>query len=328
VQRAAAEAAAAEEAAGAEGLPSGIPTSPHAGMPPPSSLRAQAAVRRASGESGSVATGRGASGSRRQSMESDLSSMWLSHQRPTHGDEDTSMCYPRHALSWEHAPQPPSFTAAEMLQAMPLAPSPGLPTTALTMPRRPGQSRPAPAGGLPHLGGGRHGLPQAGGAASGPVAGQGGAGSRSLSGLRVLLAEDNLINQTVAKRVLTLLGCECHVASNGREAVAVSRRPTRCAVPAPLLRPAVICSTCSAGSQSGLILLTRCLLLTLHTSPLWRLPLLPCCRLSRRALPPATPLTSSSWTCACQCWGEWRPRRWAAAAAHCTAPRVCLCAGS
>jgi CheY-like chemotaxis protein len=35
----------------------------------------------------------------------------------------------------------------------------------------------------------------------------------------VLLAEDNLINQTVAKRVLTSLGCQCRVASNGREAV-------------------------------------------------------------------------------------------------------------
>ena len=36
---------------------------------------------------------------------------------------------------------------------------------------------------------------------------------------RVLLAEDNLTNQFLAKRLLTLLGCEVDVAANGRDAV-------------------------------------------------------------------------------------------------------------
>ena len=40
-----------------------------------------------------------------------------------------------------------------------------------------------------------------------------------LQGRRVLLAEDNLINQTVAKKVLTSLGMGCEVASDGQEAV-------------------------------------------------------------------------------------------------------------
>ena len=35
----------------------------------------------------------------------------------------------------------------------------------------------------------------------------------------MLLAEDNLINQTVAKKMLTSLGLVCEVASNGQEAV-------------------------------------------------------------------------------------------------------------
>jgi hypothetical protein len=35
----------------------------------------------------------------------------------------------------------------------------------------------------------------------------------------VLLAEDNLINQTVAKKMLTSLGLRCEVAANGQEAV-------------------------------------------------------------------------------------------------------------
>jgi CheY-like chemotaxis protein len=41
----------------------------------------------------------------------------------------------------------------------------------------------------------------------------------SLKGLRVLLAEDNLINQAVAKKMLTSLGIQCVVAVNGAEAV-------------------------------------------------------------------------------------------------------------
>lgn len=36
---------------------------------------------------------------------------------------------------------------------------------------------------------------------------------------RVLLAEDNLINQAVARKMLTSLGMTCAVASNGEEAV-------------------------------------------------------------------------------------------------------------
>ena len=36
---------------------------------------------------------------------------------------------------------------------------------------------------------------------------------------RVLLAEDNLINQAVACKMLTSLGMTCEVASNGEEAV-------------------------------------------------------------------------------------------------------------
>jgi CheY-like chemotaxis protein len=36
---------------------------------------------------------------------------------------------------------------------------------------------------------------------------------------RVLLAEDNVTNQFLAKRLLTLLGCEVDVAANGRDAV-------------------------------------------------------------------------------------------------------------
>ena len=45
------------------------------------------------------------------------------------------------------------------------------------------------------------------------------ASSPSLQGKRVLLAEDNLINQTVAKKMLTQLGMVAVVAANGAEAV-------------------------------------------------------------------------------------------------------------
>eukprot|EP00884_Botryococcus_braunii_P011493 jgi/Botrbrau1/20344/Bobra.0006s0014.1 len=44
-----------------------------------------------------------------------------------------------------------------------------------------------------------------------------------LQGRRVLLAEDNLINQTVAKKMLQNLGLVCEVASNGQEAVDLAR---------------------------------------------------------------------------------------------------------
>lgn len=40
----------------------------------------------------------------------------------------------------------------------------------------------------------------------------------------MLLAEDNLINQTVAKKMLTVLGLVCEVACNGQEAVDATKR--------------------------------------------------------------------------------------------------------
>lgn len=43
-------------------------------------------------------------------------------------------------------------------------------------------------------------------------------------GRRVLLAEDNLINQTVAKKMLTVLGLVCEVACNGQEGVDAVKR--------------------------------------------------------------------------------------------------------
>jgi len=42
-----------------------------------------------------------------------------------------------------------------------------------------------------------------------------------LSGLRVLLAEDNPVNQEVARSMLELLGADCRVAANGREALSM-----------------------------------------------------------------------------------------------------------
>ena len=43
-------------------------------------------------------------------------------------------------------------------------------------------------------------------------------------GRRALLAEDNLINQRVAQKMLTNLGLVCEVACNGQEAVTLSEK--------------------------------------------------------------------------------------------------------
>lgn len=45
------------------------------------------------------------------------------------------------------------------------------------------------------------------------------AGGEQDSGVRVLLAEDNLVNQDVARAMLSSFGCDVHVAMNGREAL-------------------------------------------------------------------------------------------------------------
>lgn len=46
-----------------------------------------------------------------------------------------------------------------------------------------------------------------------------GQGPEDLTGLRVLLVEDNLVNRKVAKRILEKLGCLVDVAENGAEGV-------------------------------------------------------------------------------------------------------------
>lgn len=53
--------------------------------------------------------------------------------------------------------------------------------------------------------------------------------SSALAGRRVLLVEDNLINQTVARKMLHSLGLQCEVASNGLEAVQAVERAMRAA---------------------------------------------------------------------------------------------------
>ena len=47
---------------------------------------------------------------------------------------------------------------------------------------------------------------------------------RSVQGRRALLAEDNLINQRVAQKMLTNLGLVCEVACNGQEAVELAEK--------------------------------------------------------------------------------------------------------
>jgi signal transduction histidine kinase/ActR/RegA family two-component response regulator len=58
-------------------------------------------------------------------------------------------------------------------------------------------------------------------ASAGEKGGSGGAGERC-EGLRVLVAEDNLVNQRLAVRMLERMGCRVTVASDGREAVSLS----------------------------------------------------------------------------------------------------------
>ena len=45
-----------------------------------------------------------------------------------------------------------------------------------------------------------------------------------MQGRRALLAEDNLINQRVAQKMLTNLGLVCEVACNGQEAVMLAEK--------------------------------------------------------------------------------------------------------
>ena len=52
-------------------------------------------------------------------------------------------------------------------------------------------------------------------------------GERCAQGRRALLAEDNLINQRVAQKMLTNLGLVCEVACNGQEAVMLAEKGAR-----------------------------------------------------------------------------------------------------
>jgi CheY-like chemotaxis protein len=46
-------------------------------------------------------------------------------------------------------------------------------------------------------------------------------GPKDLVGLRVLVVEDNLVNQRVAERMLEKLGCDVSIADDGRQALAL-----------------------------------------------------------------------------------------------------------
>jgi CheY-like chemotaxis protein/HPt (histidine-containing phosphotransfer) domain-containing protein len=48
--------------------------------------------------------------------------------------------------------------------------------------------------------------------------------TRNFTGLRVLLAEDNPVNQEVALYMLEILGCHCELAENGRQVLAMLRQ--------------------------------------------------------------------------------------------------------
>ncbi|MCX6598703.1 MAG: ATP-binding protein, partial [Acidobacteria bacterium] len=65
-------------------------------------------------------------------------------------------------------------------------------------------------------------LPAAAAPAPAPVSRETTVASR-FDGLRVLLAEDNLVNQKVASGLLRQFGCQVEIANNGREAVTMAR---------------------------------------------------------------------------------------------------------
>ncbi|GAX73564.1 hypothetical protein CEUSTIGMA_g1015.t1 [Chlamydomonas eustigma] len=69
-----------------------------------------------------------------------------------------------------------------------------------------------------------------------------------IKGLKVLLVEDNIINQTVARKLLTSLGVECDVASNGLEAVeAVQKRAANIKTSSPPDSPGALAQVCSSN---------------------------------------------------------------------------------
>ncbi len=79
--------------------------------------------------------------------------------------------------------------------------------------------------------------------------------SSALAGRRVLLVEDNLINQTVARKMLHSLGLQCEVASNGLEAVQAVERAMEAAAAtggaAATAAAAAIAEPPSAGTDAG-----------------------------------------------------------------------------
>jgi CheY-like chemotaxis protein len=48
--------------------------------------------------------------------------------------------------------------------------------------------------------------------------------ARHFRGMKVMLVEDNLVNQKVGRRLLERIGCEVHVAENGLECINMLER--------------------------------------------------------------------------------------------------------